>query len=309
MIFVVATLTFVLLHAAPGEPFADALADPRTTPAMREALRVRFGLDRPLATQYVRFLGAIARGDFGISYRDGSPVARVLGEALPRTLLLMSTAIILGFGLGIVLGTLQGATAGSWFDRVSGGLGLVVAAIPDFWLALALLLLFAARWRLLPAGGMIDQVGHAGLSPAGRVLDVAKHLLMPAGTLALVAGAVVSRYQRAALLGVLPEPYIRSARARGLPRRAVVFRHALRNALLPTITLLGLAFPGFVGGAVFVEYIFSWPGIGMLAVDAVSSHDYPLALGAVMLSSVVVVVGSLLADVLAALADPRLRHA
>lgn len=309
MIFIVASLAFVLLHAAPGEPFADVLSDPRWTPTMRDSLRARYGLDQPLGAQYVRFLGAAIHGDFGDSYTHRIPVARVLGEALPRSLLLMVVALVFGFGGGILLGTLQGARAGTWFDRATGGASLVIAAIPDFWLALALLLLFAAHPGGLPPGGMVDPVHHSAMSPVGRAFDVAHHLVLPAGTLALLAAAVVSRYQRAALLGVLPEGYIRTARARGLPRRAVLFRHALRNALLPTITLLGLALPGFVGGAVFVEYVFSWPGIGMLAVDAVTARDYPLALAAVLVASVLVVVGSLLADVLAAVADPRLRHA
>lgn len=309
IVLVAVTITFVLLHAAPGEPFAHLLEDPRFTPELRDAWRARFGLDLPLLEQYARFLTNAARGDFGLSFAHQRPVSAVLADALPNTLLLMSVALAFGFGGGIALGAAQGARAGGRFDRLTGSLAVAVSAMPEFWLALFALLLFGSVWRILPVSGMTDAAMHFLYSPAGRMLDIAKHLVLPAGTLAVIIGAAVSRYQRAALLEALPDDYVRTARAKGLTRSAVVFRHALRNALLPTITLGGLAVPALLGGAVFVEQIFAWPGMGLLVVDAVRSRDYPLVLATVMVSSTMVVMGGLIADLLYAAADPRLRRA
>lgn len=309
VVFGAVSLTFLLIHAAPGEPFAEVLEDARLSPEAVAELRARYGLDQSLPAQYARFLAGVARGDFGVSLSHQRPVAAVLADALPNTLLLMSVALVIGFAGGIALGAAQGARAGSRFDRLTGSLSLTVAALPEFWLALMAMLLFAGTWRLLPVSGMTDPVLHAYLSPLGRVLDVARHLVLPAGTLALIIGAAVSRYQRAALLEVLPDPWVRTARAKGLPGRAVVFRHALRNALLPIITLGGLAVPALLGGAVFVEGIFAWPGMGRLVVEAMQTRDYPVVLASVMLGSVLVVAGGLIADLLYAACDPRLRRA
>jgi peptide/nickel transport system permease protein len=306
IVWVAVTITFALIHAAPGEPFAGMLDDVRVTPEVRAAWRERLDLDRPLPAQYGRFLVNAARGDFGMSFLHHRPVVTVLAEALPNTLLLVAAALFLGFGGGIVLGALQGARAGRWFDRVTGTIAVGVAALPEFWLALLAVLLGA---RFLPVAGMTDPAMHALYSPLGRLFDVARHLVLPAGTLAVVIGAAVSRYQRAALLGSLPDDFVRTARAKGASRSRVVLRHALRNALLPIITLGGLAVPALLGGAVFIEEIFAWPGMGRIVVDAVRGHDYPLVLATVLLGSALVVVGNLVADLLYAAADPRLRHA
>ncbi len=304
----VATVTFVLIHAAPGEPFAGQLDDVRFTPAMQAELRRQRGLDQPLATQYVRYMGRLARGDLDVSLAQQRPVRTILAEALPRTLLLMSAALFGGFALGIVVGALQAARAGSWADRVAGRITVALAALPDFWLALTLLLLFSVRLRWFPVSGMVDPTMHEYLSPLGRLRDVAWHLALPATTMALIFAAVVARYQRQALLDVLPDDFVRSARAKGVSERGVVLRHALRNALLPTITLFGMALPALVGGSLFVEFIFAWPGMGRAAVEALSARDYPVVLGTTLVSSALVVVGSIVADLLAAAADPRLRR-
>lgn len=309
VVFVVASLSFVLLHAAPGDPFTYLLEDARLSPEAIAQLRTRHGLDQPLTVQYARFLGGAIRGDFGLSFAHQRAVSAVLAEALPNTLLLMATALLVGFAGGIALGAVQGAYAGGRFDRLTSRVSLVVAALPDFWLALVALLVFASAWRLFPVSGMTDPVLYRYLSPLGRLLDVGRHLVLPAGTLALIIGAAVSRYQRAAVAGVLPESFIRTARAKGVPSRAIVFRHALRNALLPVITLGGLAVPALLGGAVFVETIFAWPGMGRLVVDAVQARDYPIVLATVVLGSTLVVVGGLLADLLYAAVDPRQRRA
>jgi peptide/nickel transport system permease protein len=309
VIWLAVSVAFVLLQAAPGEPLAYLLEDPRAGVEVHRVLLARYGLDRPLAAQYGSFLAAAARGDFGISLSQARPVSAVIAESLPNTILLAAAALGLGFALGIGLGTAQGARRGSLFDRVSSALALVVAALPEFWLGTLALLLLAVRWPIFPAAGMTDPVFYYSLGPAGRLLDILRHLALPALTLAVIVGAAISRYQRAALLEVLPEPFMRTARAKGLPWRQAVYRHALRTALLPVITLGGLALPATIGGAVFVEQIFSWPGMGRVVVEAVQSRDYPLVLGCVIVTSVLVSAGALLADVLQRLADPRLRRA
>jgi peptide/nickel transport system permease protein len=309
IVFAVATLTFVLIHMAPGEPFVAMLDDPRMTPEIRAAWRAQYGLDEPVPTQYIRYLTHTARGDLGISFTYQRPVSEVLKAAVPSTLLLMFVALVLSFAGGIALGALQAARPGGWFDRLTGTITVVLAAIPDFWLAIAALFLFTLRWHVAPSGGMVDPAMHRLYSPAGKLLDVLWHLMLPALTLTLVVGAAVARYQRAAMLETLPDEFVRTARAKGVPRSGVMYRHALRNALLPTVTLLGLGFPALLGGAVFVETVFSWPGMGGLAVQAVGNHDYPLVLAATIVGSIMVVVGGVLADMLYAAVDPRLRHA
>lgn len=307
ILLTVATLTFVLVHAAPGGPFAGQLDDARFTPAMREALIRRYGLDEPLPVQYVRYMGRVLRGDLDISLAQQRPVRTILAEAIPRSLLLMSVALVAGFALGILTGALQAARRGTWLDRVTGRVGIAVAALPDFWLALTLLLAFAVRLRWFPVSGMVDDTMHEYLTPAGQVRDIMWHLTLPAATLALIIAAVVARFQRQALLDVLPDDFVRAARAKGATERRIVLHHALRNALLPTITLFGMALPALVGGAVFIEYIFAWPGMGRVAVEALGARDYPVVLGTTLVSSALVVVGSLVSDLLAAAVDPRQR--
>jgi len=308
ILFTVATVTFALIHAAPGEPFAAQLEDARFTPEMSATLRRQYGLDAPLTTQYARFLTQLVRGDLGNSLSLHRPVRAILAQALPRTLVLMSAALAAGFALGVVTGAAQAARAGTRLDRVAGRISVALSALPDFWLALALMLVFAMRLRWFPVSGMFDQTMHEYMSPMGKLRDVAWHLVLPATTLALIIGAVVARHQRQALVDILPEDFVRSARAKGVRERTVVMRHALRNALLPTITLLGLALPALVGGAVIIENIFGWPGMGRVALDAIAARDYPVVLGTTMVGSLLVVLGSLFVDLLSAVVDPRLRR-
>jgi peptide/nickel transport system permease protein len=307
IVWLTTSITFFLVHAAPGEPFAEMLTDPRMSDEMREANRARYGLDQPVLAQYLQYVRSVATGDLGQSFTHQRPVMSVLADALPRTLLLMGTAIIVGFAAGIVLGALQGARAGGWFDRVTGSVAVLFTALPDFWLALLAVMLFAGTW--LPVSGFSTPT----LSPAApavtRMFDVLRHLVLPAGTLAILISATVSRYQRAALIDVLPSPWLRTARAKGLSRRPVVFRHALRNAVLPVITLAGLSMPALLGGAVFIEMTFSRQGMGSLAVQAVADRDYPVVLAAVLLSSALVVAGAALADLAHAAVNPRQRRA
>lgn len=307
--WLVATFTFALLHAAPGEPFAALREDPRITAEMAARIRAQYGLDRPLGEQYVRYMGRLVRGDLGESFLQRRPVRAVLADALPNTLLLMSVALVLAFAAGVALGTWQAYRRGSRFDRATGAFSLTLASVPEYLLAIGLLSFFAYLWPLFPTGGMADPVMSRFYSPLQRVADVAHHVALPAATLALILGSVVARYQRAALLDVLPDDFVRTAHAKGVSPRRVLFVHALRNALLPTITLIGLLFPSLVGGAVFVETVFSWPGMGRSIVDGLVARDYPLVVGSVVVGSLFVVAGGLLADLAAHVADPRTRSA
>jgi peptide/nickel transport system permease protein len=309
VVLVVATLTFALIRIAPGDPFAAALDNPNVTATVRAEWRSAYGLDRPIPEQYVRYLGAVARGDFGWSFSMQRPVREAIAAAFPKTLLLMGTALILSFAAGIALALIQASRAGSATDRAVTSASLFVYSLPDFWLALMLLVVFALGLGVFPAGGATDPLLHDQLGVWGRTVDTVRHLVLPASALTLIGAAMVARYQRGALLDVLPQDFIRTARAKGAPERTVLRRHALRNALLPTLTLLGLSIPALFGGSVFVEKIFAWPGMGLLAVNAVGTRDYALVTAVVVIAGVAVVAGNLLADVLYAIADPRIRDA
>jgi peptide/nickel transport system permease protein len=307
VVLMVTTLTFVLVHLAPGDPIAAALDRPGVTEAVRQQWRESFGLDRPLAEQYLRWVGNAARGELGYSFSHRRPVRDVLAETLPRTMLLAGLSFVLSFALGIVVGVLQAERPGSARDRWLGRLLLLLYSVPDFWLALVALLAFAYWLPLFPAGGIVDPVMHDYLSAGGRLADRLKHLVLPVLTLTLLSVASIARYQRSALLDVLPSDWMRTALAKGLGWRAAVRRHAVRNALLPTITLAGLWLPSLAAGAVFIEKVFSWPGMGLATVNAIGARDYPLVTAGVLAISVLVVIGALLADLAVAIVDPRVR--
>jgi peptide/nickel transport system permease protein len=306
VIFIAASLSFLLLHIAPGDPFAATLTSASIDPATLAQWRAAYGLDRPLLEQYIRFLGQAAVGNFGPSIRYHQPVADVLAAAIPQTIALMGTALVLSFGFGVALGSWQAARRGTVADRIADTTSLIVGSLPEFWLGLVLLLLFAARFPIFPSHGAVDPM-HDLFPFADRVLDHARHLVLPALTLALLSSASIARYQRATLLDVLPQDFVRTARAKGVGERDVLWKHALRNALVPTIALAGLSLPALIGGAVFVERIYSWPGMGTVAVEAFAGRDYQLVAGTTVAGAVLVVAGSILADLLHAVADPRVR--
>jgi peptide/nickel transport system permease protein len=309
LVFLVATISFALIHAAPGDPYSAMVHDPRATAQARAAWLARQGFDRPVPEQYARYLANIARGDLGYSVAFHRPVSDVIADAVPNTLLLMSVSLVASFLLGVALGVVQARRSGSVVDRAIGGATIAIASLPDFWLAIALMLVFSYRLSLFPTAGMIDVSSHDFLPFIERVKDRLVHLVLPVASLVLLAAASIARFQRAALLDVLPEDFLRTARAKGLGERGVVLRHALRNALSPVITLIGLAFPTLLGGAVFVETVYAWPGMGYIAVQAVAMRDYQLVMATAVIGSVLVVVGSLIADVLHAVADPRVHVA
>ncbi len=305
----VATLTFFLIHMAPGDPLGSNLEEGRVSEATRQFWLHAYGLDQPLRVQYVKFMANLARGRFGYSISFNEPVSTVLARALPNTLMLAGSGLILSFVLGILIALVQVARRGSIADRLLGAISLGFYCTPDFWLAQVALLVFAYWLPLFPASGVVDPVMHRYLAAWPSVLDRLHHLVLPALTLAALTAAFVARFQRAALLDVAADDYLRTARAKGVPEWAIIVRHALRNAAIPVISLLGLSLPGFVTGTVFIEKVFSWPGVGALAVDAVAARDYPLVIGCALVASIAVVIGSLLADILYTIADPRLRRA
>lgn len=307
VVLMVTTLTFVLVHLAPGDPISAALDRPGVTEAVRQQWRESFGLDKPLGVQYVRWVANAARGELGYSFSYRRPVRDVLADTLPRTMLLGGLALVLSFLLGVLTGVMQAEQPGGRRDRWMGRVLLLLYSVPDFWLALVALLVFAYRLPLFPAGGIVDPVMYDYLSTGARVVDRLKHLVLPVLTLTLLSAAAIARYQRSALLDVLPSDWMRTALAKGLSWRTAVRRHAVRNALLPTITLAGLWLPTLAAGAVFIEKVFSWPGMGLATVNAIGARDYPLVTAGVLAISVLVVIGALLADIAVALVDPRVR--
>jgi len=301
-------LTFALVHLAPGEPFVAGAEERFVPPETVARLRERFGLDRPLGAQFVRYVANVARGDLGESFTRRRPVAAVLGEALPNTLLLGGVALLLSFALGLGLGIAQATRSGSWADAALSTLALALASVPAFWLGLMLLLVFGEWLHWLPVAGMTDVVAGPAPGLAHRVLDVARHLVLPALTLALVNAAAVARFHRAAMLEALGADFVRAARARGLGEARILLAHAFRAALAPAITLAGLSVPALLTGAVLVESVFGWPGMGRVAYEAIFARDYNVITGVAVVTGVLVALGNLLADLGVAAADPRVRR-
>jgi peptide/nickel transport system permease protein len=305
VLFVVATIAFFLIHAAPGDPFA--LDNTRMPTEVREHLMRQFGYDRPLVEQYVRYLGNLARGELGYSHMLQVPVATVLATAVPRTLALMTLALLISFSVGIATSLFEVRRAGTRAAKMANAVTLLLFSVPSFWLALMLLLAFAYWVPILPAGGLYDMVVYPYMDTGEAILDRLRHLALPLLSLTLVSSAAVARYQRATLMEVLPSEFVRTARAKGLDERSVIHRHVLRNALLPIIALAGLTFPSLIGGAVFVERVFSWPGMGLMVTSGIAARDYSLVMAVVLIGAVMVVIGNLLADIGQGLADPRAR--
>jgi peptide/nickel transport system permease protein len=300
-------LIFFLMRLAPGDPLARLSEDRPLTPAQIEALRARFGLDRPVGAQFVSFVGGLAHGDLGTSIQYGRPVTALVSERIPATLLLGGTVLLLNFTVGVWLGVRQAVRRGGAADTTLTLLSLSAYATPSFWLGLVLAWLVGVKWHLLPAAGMEDPLLDPGAGWVAHAADVGRHLVLPALTLSIVSIAGTMRYQRSAMLEVLRLPYIVTAEAKGLPTRAVIWQHAWRNAFFPVLTLFGLWLPLLVTGSVFVESVFAWPGLGSLAVGAVGYRDYPLLMGTSLLAAAVVVTASLVSDLAYACLDPRVR--
>ena len=302
----VVTLTFILLHLAPGDP-AERLLAPTATPAQLAVTRHDLGLDRPLPLQYAAWLAAFVRGDWGTSIASGRPVARVLAEAWPATAELVALSLILSYALGVALGVVQAARAGTRSDTILSVATVTVFALPGYWLGLMFVILLTYRLGVLPAFGAAG-FDSDFLSGWPKLVDRLRHLALPLLTLTLIGVGGTARFARGAMLDAITAPFVTTARAKGLTTRRVLQHHALRNALAPILTLLGLSLPALFSGAVFVEAVFAWPGVGRVLVEAVSARDYPVVMGATAVSATLVVAGNLLADLLAAIVDPRVRE-
>jgi peptide/nickel transport system permease protein len=309
----VATLVFFVLNLAPGDP-ASIYASPGISPESVEQMRRNMGLDRPVHERYVRWMGSMLSGDFGVSFSRNQPVRDVIAQILPNTLVLSGAALVLAFLGGLAVGIIQAVRQNRFVDGALGVGSLVFYSMPSFWLGLMLVLVFSVYARNVwgwpisfPASGMMS-VDHAALSPGERLLDRLKHLVLPSLALSLVLAAGIARYVRGSMLEVLRQDYVRTARAKGLSEGRVVLKHALRNALIPIVTLFGLYLPLLLSGAVFVETVFAWPGMGKLVVDSIHERDYPVVMAATFVFAVIVILGNLLADVLYAVVDPRIRH-
>ncbi|ONG52614.1 ABC transporter permease [Pseudoroseomonas deserti] len=308
VLFGVVAVNFLLMQAAPGD-LADVLAGEQgaATPEMMAELRARFGLDQPVWVQFAHYLGNLLTGDFGYSHRLGLPVLTLILERLPATLLLMLPAVFLAAGSGMVLGGWAARRAGTWLDGLISVGVLIAYATPLFWAGLMAIVVFAVQLQWLPVGGMRDpSAAYTGLAMAG---DVARHMVLPVCSLALFYAALYARLMRASMLSALQQDYIRTARAKGLSPFQVEAVHAGRNALLPVLTMVGLQAGSLIGGAVLVETVFSWPGLGRLAFDAILRRDLNLLLGIVLVSSMTVILVNFVVDLLYGLADPRVRAA
>lgn len=301
-------ITFTVIHLAPGEPVDMQMAmNPKVGKEARERLTKFYGLDKPLHEQYVTWLGKLARLDLGRSFSsDNRPVLDKIKERLPITLSLNIVALVLEFGLAIPIGVIAALNRNSRFDKGTTVFVYLGIAMPNFWLALLLMYLFGVSLNWLPISGL-HTLGYESYSWLGRVWDLAKHLILPILVASFGALAGVSRYMRSGMLGVIGQDYIITARAKGLSERVVIWKHALRNALLPLVTLLGFSVPGLIGGSVIIETIFSIPGMGQLFYQGVMSRDYPVVMGILVIGALLTLLGNLLADIGYALADPRVR--
>jgi len=308
----IATLVFFVLNLAPGDP-AAAYLNPNMPPEIIEQLRVNLGLDQPVHVRYVKWMASFFTGDWGYSFAQSRPVAAILLDALPNTLVLAAISLVLVFLIGVVVGVFQAVKQNTLTDSSLSVIGLFFYSMPSFWLGLMLMLVFslkASEWgwpfSLPPTG--VTSVDYDFMTTAEKIRDRVVHLVLPVATLTLALAAGVARYTRGQMLEVVRQDYIRTARAKGLPERTVIFKHALRNSLIPVITLLGLNLPYLFSGAVFIEYIFAWPGMGRGIVDAIYQRDYPVVMATSFLFAAIVVIGNLVADVLYAVADPRIRY-
>jgi peptide/nickel transport system permease protein len=306
--FGITVISFWVIHLAPGKPTdMQTTLNPGASAVARERLEKLYGLDQPIYVQYGQWVGRMARLDFGRSMSgDGRPVWDKIEERLPLTFGMNIVSLILTLLIAIPIGVRAAWRQGGAFDRISTVIVFAGFAMPSFWLALLLMLLLGIIWPVLPISGLTS-LGYDKLSTWGKIWDVCQHLALPVFLYTFGSLAGMSRFMRTSMLEVLRQDYILTARAKGLPARTVIFRHALRNALMPVITILGLSVPGLIGGSVIIESIFALPGLGQLFYQAVMSRDYPLIMGSLVLGAVLTLAGNLLADVGYGLADPRIR--
>jgi len=300
MLLGVSVILFAIMHAAPGGPEA-VLMGGNLDQATAARIRANLGLDRPLPVQYVDWLLALLHGNWGNSYLTGEPVTRMIMEHLGPTLELTVVAVLVALLVAVPAGVVASVRPDSWFDRLSSAAAFAGISFPSFWLGIMLILLFASYLHWLPVEGISSITG-------GGIWDRLRHLILPAVTLASTQIASLLRFTRSSMMEAIQQEYVRTARAKGLTERVVIYKHALRNALLPVVTVLGLSLSFIVGGAVLIETVFAWPGVGQLAVQSVFSRDYPVIMGVNVMIAAVVIVGNLVTDLTYALIDPRIGY-
>jgi len=302
----IAILNFLLIHSAPGDPAQIMAGEAGETDAQFLAdLRARFGLDQPLPIQLWKYIAAIVQLDFGFSYRQNLPVISLIADRLPATLLLSLSAFVISLCLGVTAGSLAASRQGRWTDSIISTFALLFYATPLFWLALMAVMLFSVHLNWLPGFGY--ETPGSDLTGIWRLVDIGSHLILPATTLGFFFMAVYMRMTRASMLEVSRLDFVKTARAKGLKSSVIQRRHVLRNALLPVVTLAGLQAGQLVSGAVLIETVFAWPGIGRLMFEALQQRDYNLLLGVFIVSAAVVLLFNMVTDLLYRLVDPRIR--
>jgi peptide/nickel transport system permease protein len=299
LLFIVSMIGFAILHLAPGGPLSQFAASGDMSQEDLDRIAEQLGLNRALPIQYAEWLWRMLAGDWGRSYRDGQPVLHIIGSHIGATLELMLTSTLLAMLIGAWIGILGAIRRYSLFDSLATIGAMIALSIPTFWFGLVVIYVFSVGLGWLPSGNRYT-IGD------GSLLNQIHHLIGPVMVLALVSTAVWSRYMRSSMLEVINQDYVRTARAKGLSERSILVRHAFRNALLPMITITGLHVPMLLSGALVTETVFTWPGMGRLFLDSISYRDYPVVMGVLMLSAVLVLLGSLIADLLYGIADPRI---
>ena len=298
----VSVVLFTIIHLAPGGPMAIYATDPNVDQAELDRIEERLGLNDPLPVQYVKWLSGMLTGDWGVSYKFGRDVKEVLAGRIWPSVLLVAASLIIALVISIPFGILSALSKNRAVQYGSNAVAMLGLSIPTFWLGMVVLFLFSVRARIIPTGGMMT-IGLEGFHPWDRI----RHLIPPAAVLATIYIAGWSRYVRSSMLEVTCQDYIRTARAKGLRERTVTVRHALKNALIPLITLVGLQAGRLIGGAIVTEVVFAWPGMGRLLAESLSGRDYPVLMASFMLMSVLVIVGNLAADIGCSIVDPRIR--
>jgi len=304
-IFVILALNFAIIHSVPGDPIIMLIGEFQTDEAYVQMMRARFGLDKPLHEQFLIYMLNVLQGDLGVSV-SGKPVILAIAERIPNTLLLMLTGMCFGVVFGILAGVVSSKKVHSIIDNVITVGGIMVYSMPTFWLAQMLVLLFAINLRWLPSVGMTSL--RVELTGIDYILDVAKHLILPSIALGVGQLALMMRLTRSSMLRVMREDYITTAKAKGLSENAVIYKHTLRNAMLPLVTVIGHQAGFMLSGAVLTEAVFSWPGMGRLLTQALSMRDYPVIMGILLVVSVTVVLANLITDILYAFLDPRVKY-
>ena len=304
----ISLITFLVMHLAPGKPTdIQTQLNQKVSLQVRERLEKLYGLDQPVMVQYYNWIKRLVRLDFGQSFVDGRPVRNKIAERIPITLIINVLSLFIILSIAIPIGIFSAVKEGTLFDKGMTVFVFIGFAMPTFWLALLLMKLFGVSLQWLPVSG-IRSIDFESFSFWGKLLDYARHLFLPVMISAFTGLAGLSRYMRANMIQVLRQDYIRSAFAKGLPAKRIYFHHAMKNALLPVITILGLSIPGLIGGSVIAESIFAIPGMGKLFYDGVMSRDYPVIMGILVIGAFLTLIGNLIADISYSLADPRIRE-